>query len=486
MADFPTPSVRNGRRAHFYVHLTPTYKCGDEVCLTIVAEDRHGNRCVNYTGELKVMNREVGHNLPATIRMTPADHGVKRVHFCPADIPYFRISVADGHETYCSTPCIQLEDDFPYRLYFGEIHAHTEMSMDAWGSLDEAYQFARDTAVLDFAATADHQVIVGGEPSSGHPFMSPLFQTRDNPERWARTCDAARRYNDPHRFVTFPGVELSPMSTDEDINFYFLEGNPEMMQPVQNEDGTDGGETWDTMNEYLKEHEVMAIPHHPAISWRIWDRYPDGLHDFFKLDQSSMPVIEMFSKHGNSEYFGNRKPLKGTKKGRTVQDIFSAGYKFGLIGGSDTHYGNPGSRMKEPGPYTTLQYQNGLAAVWARDLTRQSLWGALFARRTFTTTGRKTVVFFEVNDGFMGEEIQSDRPRRINLQVWAADRIIKAEILKNNEYLVGDTGKNPCQNLSIEHVDETVSDRPVDFYQARITESGGEMSWTTPVWVQKA
>ena len=356
--------------------------------------------------------------------------------------------------------------------------------MDAWGSLDEAYTFARDTAVLDFAATADHQVIVGGEPTSGHPFMSPLFRTKDNPDRWDRTCEAARRYNEPGRFVTFPGVELSPMSTDEDINLYFLEDFPEMMQSVQKADGTGCGETWEAMNDYLQGHEVMAIPHHPAISWRMWDREAEGLHDFFQLDRSRMPAIEMFSKHGNSEHYGSRKPLMGTKRGRTVQDILAAGHRFGLIGGSDTHLGNPGSRMTEPGPYVTLQYQNGLAAVWARQLTRESLWDAIFARRTYATTGRKTVVMFEVDGGFMGEETGGEAKRHAHLHVWAEDRIIKAEILKNNEYLAGDAGKQPCQDLSIHHVDETRSDRPVDFYQARITESGGEVTWTTPVWVR--
>lgn len=358
--------------------------------------------------------------------------------------------------------------------------------MDGWGTPEKAYEFARDTAALDFAATADHAILVTGEPKSGHPFQSPLFKTVDNPERWRRTCEAARSFNEPHRFVTFPGVELSPTQTDEDINLYFLEDYPEMLDPNVT-DKNARNETWEGLEHYMENHQVMAIPHHPAIAWRIWNRYPEDLHDFFRLDKSKMPLIEMFSKHGNSDHFGSPKPLLGTKKGRTLHDIFAAGYRFGVIGGSDTHFGNPGSRMTEPGPYITLQYQNGLAAVWAPELTRQGLWDSMFARRTYATTGRKTVLFFDVDGLFMGEEgVRAPGERQIRLKAWGEDRIVKAEILKNNEFLAGDAGKQPCQYLNIDTVDETDSEQQLDFYQARITESGGEIAWTTPVWIRRA
>ncbi|MBS3764484.1 MAG: DUF3604 domain-containing protein [Planctomycetes bacterium] len=77
-----------------------------------------------------------------------------------------------------------------------------------------------------------------------------------------------------------------------------------------------------------------------------------------------------------------------------------------------------------------MQYQNGLAAVWPPELTQEALWGAFFARRTYSTAGQRTVALFRVNDLFMGERGKVDGAREIQLQIWAERRIIKAEILK--------------------------------------------------------
>jgi len=50
---------------------------------------------------------------------------------------------------------IAFGDDSKLNIYFGEVHAHTTTS-DGAGTMDEAYQFARDVAKFDFFCVTDH------------------------------------------------------------------------------------------------------------------------------------------------------------------------------------------------------------------------------------------------------------------------------------------------------------------------------------------
>ena len=74
------------------------------------------------------------------------------------------------------------------------------------------------------------------------------------------------------------------------------------------------------------------------------------------------------------------------------------GLRLSTIAASDDHRSQPGK------PHW------GLAAVRAPALTREAIFDALHARRTYGTTGQRILLDFRVNDAPMGSEIALEAP----------------------------------------------------------------------------
>ena len=79
-----------------------------------------------------------------------------------------------------------------------------------------------------------------------------------------------------------------------------------------------------------------------------------------------------------------------------------------------------GGSAKEPRPYW-----EGLAAVWAKELTRRSLFEALQARRTYALTRARIVLRMTVNGAPMGSELPESEKAEIRIDVCACAPIRK-------------------------------------------------------------
>ena len=106
-----------------------------------------------------------------------------------------------------------------------------------------------------------------------------------------------------------------------------------------------------------------------------------------------------------------------------MQYGLSEGHIFGVIANTDHHHAHPGS------------YGHGKTAVWAKDLTRNSIWEAIQNRRTYAVTGDKIELQFSVNKAPMGSIIESDKKRIIDASVVGGTAIDYVDIIKNNKLL---------------------------------------------------
>lgn len=99
------------------------------------------------------------------------------------------------------------------------------------------------------------------------------------------------------------------------------------------------------------------------------------------------------------------------------------GYIFGVLGNTDHHSAHPGT------------YGRGLTGVWAESLTRQAVWEALNARRTYALTGDRIHLAYSLNDAPMGSVLAPTPSRELNITVRATAAIDCVDIIRNNELI---------------------------------------------------
>lgn len=70
-------------------------------------------------------------------------------------------------------------------------------------------------------------------------------------------------------------------------------------------------------------------------------------------------------------------------------------------------------------------------AVFAEELTRESLWEAFKKRRVYGVTGDRIQLYFSINGHIMGKAFNSDSPANISVEAIGSHAIDRIEIIKN-------------------------------------------------------
>ena len=408
--------------------------------------------------------------------------------------------------------------DFATDVYWGDTHLHTDISMDAGAfgnrlGLDEAYRFARGEQVtatnsgpvrlsrpLDFLVVADHSDNMGFFPDmlagAPHILNDPtgkdwynrikagegvgvaleligLFSQGNFPpdlvylpdsqpykDAWARTVEAAERYNEPGRFTAFIGYEWTSLVRGNNMHrvVVYRDGGDKggQMVPfttVAPQGSTTPRDLWTWLEKYEKETggDVLAIAHNgnlsngimfPLIeqsdgqaldkSWAERRAKWEPLYEATQIkgDGETHPLLSPNDEFADYETWdiGNldvsaaktddmlagEYAREALKQGMALEKKFGTNpYQFGMIGSTDSHTSLATAQEDnffgkhsgaEPGPErmshpfmtndngTIMGWQqvsSGLAAVWAKDNTREALFDAMERKETYATTGSR-------------------------------------------------------------------------------------------------
>lgn len=357
------------------------------------------------------------------------------------------------------------------KIFWGDIHIHSDFSPCDRGynmSPEDNLLYARDTAGLDCAAFADH-----GENLSE--------------EMWAEECKLLDKFNKPGKFVTIPAYEWTSELYGHRNVYYPRTGLPVFGSNDPRSDSPP--KLWRRMRE-LRE-PVAVIPHHTSKTW-----FPQNL-DYH--DPELEPCLEIYSKWGSSEYYGNPHQaahgMYATAPGLFAQDALARGYRYGFVGGSDGHPLPPGTR--------------GITAFCAPELTREALFDALRSRRVYATTGARIRVGFTLNGHPMGTELVVNQyeieriyPWRIYAEVCGTAPIEKVELLENNQVIYTETwglsGGPYAFRFRQIGVDAPQANQHINFcyqppkltkfhysrfYYLRVTQVDRHLAWSSPIWI---
>ncbi|MBD3350820.1 MAG: hypothetical protein GF364_04960 [Candidatus Lokiarchaeota archaeon] len=225
--------------------------------------------------------------------------------------------------------------------------------------------------------------------------------------------------------------------------------------------------------EDLREYKrAFAIPH--VGGW-----IPNLYYDNYRRDL--IPLIEIASVHGRSEYF--------------LQEMLMRGYKSCVCAMSDGHEANPGHTIfahsghfrVKPRAYSR---RNGFTACMCRDLTRSSVYESLVNGNTYATTGSLDILYFKINDALQGKITQISNPTEIFVCIMCNIPIDRIEIICD-EYIIESHIVRPEYNQKVIYISwnfplhrlpKSINLDELAVY-CRITHRNGDIAWSSPIWI---
>jgi hypothetical protein len=381
----------------------------------------------------------------------------------------FRLSASCGELEAMSNPTLCTSDDVP-GIYWGDPHVHTVLSNchpEKCRSLNFCFTAARYVSGLDWVAAADHV-------SNGRCDFS----------KWKEQQTAANLYDDAAAFVTLPAYEASLKGGAGGDNNVYMSRFPDTFVDAY-EDG-DVKTLCDELADKLPRDEFFVVPHHTTRKKKHGE-IPDEIYP----GADTMPVIEVHSKWGTSEYRGNPNPLKEIHDGPSyATDLLNRGLKLGFIAGTDTHATMPSGGGQEPGHIDRLP---GLTAVRCREFARRTVFDALRHRQCYAASHERILMHGSIAGRAFGETLQLTdltTPPKIDILVAGKSHIVRVDLVRNGETI--HTVFPGCWSTHVIYEDDSELEdvwiaskhqKHFIYYYVRVTCESDAQAWSSPVWI---
>ena len=298
-----------------------------------------------------------------------------------------------------------------------------------------------------------------------HPFFFRGYETTKS--GWQLHLEQTEANYQPYEFTTLAGYEwtLGAAATHMHRNIIFRDMMvPDL--PLSSFELKNENDLWDWLADISDQGAtVMAIPHNTNLSdggtFTDYGPKPDSINlRRAQLRQRFERLVEVHQIKGNSEVSGllwkndefadfenysEHDPIEqnyvryALKKGLEHQEHMGINpFKYGLIGSTDNHDGNPGSTeeteseskekadslrnadwpLQTGGVKKVYEVENpgGLVAVWAEANTRENIYDALDRREAYATSGNRIQVRFFAGYGFQDSYASHDEMLRDGYQ----------------------------------------------------------------------
>lgn len=366
-----------------------------------------------------------------------------------------------------------------YNFYFGNIHSHSSYSDGNKDSTASGYyypghdyNYAKSSYHMDFLGIAEHNHYSSNNNPGMHVAHYPLGLYQ---------ADTA---NNNGTFVAMYGVEWGTISTGGHVVVY---GVPLL---IGWEIGSGG---WGPTNNY----DIFCAKGDYTSFWPIVKSYPtafstlahtqtndyEGMIDgapYIANTDSVVSGIAIRSGNANSTTNNYTDPPATLYEDKYLKAL-AKGYHVGPSIDHDNHYTTFGRTNK------------GRTVILASTLHRDSIMAAFKASRFYASDDWNAQVNFTINGNFMGTNFTTNNNSSISVTVNDPDapgdpddNINMIEIFygiagsgSNAVMLTSNTGSTA---LSYTH---TSTVETMYYYFAKITQVGGDVIWTAPIWVYR-
>jgi hypothetical protein len=343
-----------------------------------------------------------------------------------------------------------------YKIIRGDIHRHTEISMDGAldGSLWDLYRYSLNAAAFDYIAVTDHNYGAWLDTDE------PEGRNTDDTYQFWRTQKSADIFHVPGRFTPLYGYERSinfPLGHRNIVHVrrgvfsyrvprLHISERPEWIEK-------DAQGLW----AYLRRTDGVGIPHTSATSmgtdWRLRDDEVEPVTEIYQGDRNAyedegQPRAALQDATGPGD--AGRQPFQ---KG-LVWNALGVGYKMGFIASSD-HYS------------THISYANLIVPEGVT--TRDDVQESLRARRTYASTDN-IIVDFRAGNVLQGGELTAASSPVFTLRAVGTAPILRYEIIKNNTVVYS----------AAPGADATLTYRDDAFRETSMKETSQIRDWTKP------
>lgn len=354
----PTFDVTAIPTASTLLVVAPSYvQVGEDFTLRVAHLDRLGNPVPGVT-DFTASVEDQSH------AMSVEDRGVTTFTMSLDEAGVHRLGVTSGPLSGISNPIVASDDAPTRKLYWGDLHVHHghHYPDGAGGRVNENHSYARDVIGLDIVSESMKLAPIEIDGDEIWEILEEDCVAESSDDylvmlgfEWMGNLVAQGQ---GHHNLYFDSCDI-PLPSHQDLG------------PLADEAGV---YAWQTELEKVEGVRSVTVPHATVYTGFNWDDRDDTLRS----------VAEVYSEWGHS--------LDVAGPGSVVSAL-SKGFRFGFIAASDNHDGWMGN------PFSEKDARSGLAAFWAEDLQRDTIYEALQQKHTYATTGDRIVVEWTLVEG---------------------------------------------------------------------------------------
>jgi hypothetical protein len=324
-----------------------------------------------------------------------------------------------------------------YNVYYGHLHNHSDVS-DGKGSPASAYNYAKNTAKLDFFSLADHCYSITAS-------------------EWTDIKNQANAFNEDGIFTAFWGFEWSSNRNWGHITVINTDDYCTVTNTAYNE--------FTELVTWLSTRNGVAFFNHPGRE----DYLGKEFSHFSTTPSEKFVGMELWNNSkAFSVYYYNDGYFSGDNNKSYFDEVNSRGWRIGASGASDNHGGTWG---------TDNDYR---MAVLSNNLTRSDLFEAIQARRFYSTLDKNLALSFKINGQEMGSELEAGT---YTAQIEANDgngEFFREVKMFDKNHNVVNTWVINTSTVNITYILNTSSG---DYFYVKVKQADGNEAISSPIWI---